>query len=461
MANMWDAAAYDGWQQQLVDVTNQATNNINMLSSAIGSYKSQRDYNQLMRELTAATNESNEKINQRNLDWEREKLKLEQDYASFANQLAMAKSAGVNPYTALSHQTSSPAGGTPNAVGMQTPQQVVEDGFANGLKDMARLNTDAIGVMARARKDNADATQTNIDNIVRAEKNAREMEGLGLDNVAKDIRNQRDSALYPLQIENQELANVQLDEQNALLRIQAGLERFNLNFLKPAEYNQLLENTKLVIEKQMTEVEYRKYLDRIGLSSQQRAAASYLMAQIEDFKAHTDRLRLGSDVAKNYAVAKYYNSASKKEEQMTLNLVEITELNNLATRMKRTENDIYQEYARFNAWFDYNILSNKSQMSEYQVRSAYLEYLLNGKKLDWYDANQIVNALIPLKYGAASKSENISGQTPVWERVNDPYNPSYKMRSDGLKDYGSGVYEDDKGWIYDAVSGRWTNPLNK
>lgn len=458
MANMWDAAAYDDFNQQLLQSTAQLTGQINNLGAAIGDYKAQKEYNALQRELAEKRNALEKEEFEKSLAWEKEKLLSEQNYASFANQLAMARVAGVNPLTAVNNQAAGGTSGTPGRSSFQTPNQVVEDGFSKGIRANSEFNISAIRELAASRKDNADATAQNIDNVVRSVKNSRELEGMGLHNEAQQILNERNRGLAPLQVENQDLENQHLAEMNEVLRLEQGLKQFDLSILKPQEYQKLLEDTQLVIQKQMSEQEYREHLKRYDHNEATKAAASWLASQAQMFNAQTNRREMGSRIAQNYAVARYYDEAAKKEKQMTLNLEEITKLNNLAARMKKTENEIYQEYAHFNAWYDNNILKNKSQMSEYEVRMSYQQYLMNQKHLNWYDANQVVNMLIPIKYGSSSPSgQNIRGQKPIWEDYESrPESP--RMGSDGMLNHGNGVFEDSRGWIYDSYRRQWINP---
>lgn len=456
MANMWDAAAYDDFNQQLMQSTAMLTGQINNLGAAIGDYKSQKEYNKLQRELASERNALEREEFEKSLAWEREKLLSEQSYASFANQLAMARSAGVNPLTAVNNQAVGGSSGTPGRSSFQSPNQVVEDGFAKGIRSASDFNIQAVRELAASRKDNADATAQNIDNVVRSVKNARELEGMGLHNEAQQILNERNSALSPLVVENQELENQHLAEMNEVLRLEQGLKQFDLSVLKPKEYEKLLEDTRLVIQKQITEAEYREHLKRYDRNEQTKAAAQWLSSEASMYNAQTNRHEMGSRIAQNFAIAKYYDEASKKEKQMTLNLEEITALNNLAVRMRTTENDIYQQYAHFNAWYENNILRNKSQMSEYDVKMSYQQYLMNQKHLNWYDANQVVNMLIPIKYGSSSTGDNLRGQKPIWEDYENRKSPT--MGSDGMLNHGNGVYEDSKGWLYNAQTGQWVNP---
>lgn len=442
--SQWDDVAIAGQS---------AANGINQLAGAIGDYKSQKEANESRERIAREQNEANAIENEKQRQFELEMWERKAEYESYANKMEMAREAGLNPYAVYGQSIGTPSSGTPHSNPMVGYDFETENAFAKGLKEMAMFNVDQTRQMAAARKDNAEATSVNIANVEYANRLSEQLKNQGLVNDAQRIENEKNVALNPLVVEGQQLSNEHTINLNKVLELEQGLKKFDLDWMKPSEYFKLQEDINLLLQKQISEQELREHWRRMDKNGQLSAAANWLIAE-------TNRMKAPSEIAQNYAQVKYYNAVAGKEEQMRLNLVEITGLNNLAKRMKMTENDIYQQYAQFNAWYENNILKSRSSISEYEVKMAYQSYLMGQKKLNWYDANQIVNTFIPFKYAFGSKQTSQAGEVPLWERSQNPYDPQPIGRPDanGFTPYGNGVFEDSRGWIYDSMHGKWYNP---
>lgn len=427
----------------------QSTGNV-----AAGSweYAAQKEANEANERIARETNQANAAENQKNREFEEYMWKLKAEYESPANVRKMLEAAGINPYSAYGQQVNTPSSGTPSTHPMQGWQYTPQNGIAEGMKNALDSSIMAMRSMAAARKDNADATAMNIGNITLGERLGEELRSKGLGNVAQKLDNELHAGINPLLVQGQQYQNEHTQSLIRLNEIQQKLQQFDLDWMKPSEYFKLQEDINLLLQKQKTEEELRAHYQRVDRNGE-------IANAISSFRAQTERAAQQSQAGVNTALVKYYNAVAGKEEQMRLNLVEITGLNNLAKRMKMTENDIYQQYAQFNAWYENNILKSRSTLSEYDVKMAYQNYLLSQKKLNWYDAQQVVNTFIPFKYAFGSKQAPQTGEVPLWERSNNPYDPQPIGRPDanGFTPYGNGVFEDSRGWIYDSMHGKWYN----
>lgn len=441
---------YNAWDDPYLQYAVQTTGN---LAQGSFQYAAQKDTNKTNRQIAAETNAANAAENEKNREFEREMWQKKAEFESPVNVRAMLEAAGINPYSAYGQQVNTPSSGSPSTHPMQGWQYTPQTGIAEGMKNALDASIVAQRSLAAARKDNADATSANIANITLGARLGAQLQAQGLDNAAQALDNELHGALNPLIVEGQQYQNEHTQSLIRLNEIQEKLQQFDLDWMKPSEYFRLQEDINLLIQKQKTEEELRAHYQRMDRNGQIANAIGW-------FNANTQRFAQQSQAGVNTALVTYYNAAAKKEEQMTLNYVEITKLNNLAARMKTTENDIYQEYAHFNAWYESNILRNKSSMSERDVMIQYQQYLMNQKHLNWYDAQQVVNTFIPIKYAFGKSSAPQTGDVPLWERNQNPYDPQPIGRPDanGFTPYGNGVFEDSRGWIYDAVHGTWTKP---
>lgn len=254
-----------------------------IIGGLIGSL-SQKSANKTNLQIARETNQAQMEMQERANQFSAQMQQNQMDYASPANQRKMLEQAGFNPYLyqgVQAHASNSAAGQVGGALHAAQVQPV--NAMAEALTNASINSANVVRNLAESRKANADATSTNIDNVTRAAVNEQNLKNLGLEGDAKALENEKNAALNPLIIEHQEKENENLDEQTALIRVQTGLARYDLNFMRPEQLKEVIENTKLAMEKQITEQEYRTYLDRMGKAGLTNAAASYLQSEVSRY----------------------------------------------------------------------------------------------------------------------------------------------------------------------------------
>ena len=289
------------WQSALA-----AQSGVNQLAGTIGEYKSQKERNELERELAYERNLWESEESEKAREFEREMWQSKIDYEDPSNKRKLLEEAGVNPYSLYGASISTPSSGTPTHNPMQSPNLVTEDALGKGLQNLAMNEISMVGAMSQARKNNADATATNIANISLGARLGAQLQGAGLDNAAKALDNELHGSLNPLLVEGQALQNEHTQSLIRLNNIQQKLQQFDLDWMKPSEYFKLQEDINLLLQKQKTEEELREHYKRMDRNGAIANAIGW-------FNANTERFAQQSQAGVNTALVKYYNAAAGKE----------------------------------------------------------------------------------------------------------------------------------------------------
>ena len=204
---------------------------------------------------------------------------------------------------------------------------------------MAQNTIDNISLLAKAKKDDADARNQQIQNMFAAPKALSQLERMGVDNQQAWTDLKQSVEINPRIQENLDAQTVNLDEQSALLRVQAGLARYDLNFLRPQQLKQVQEETKLFMDKQLSEKEYREHMSRMDENGALSAYANWVCAQTGQYLAPAQR--------------GFYQSQSRNVDEDTIT--------------KNLYNSIYRSFGAKTAEAMLNLYNKQGWLSEEQA----------------------------------------------------------------------------------------------
>ena len=251
-----------------------------LLGGLLGA-RSQSQANAQNLAIARETNASNERINEANLAWQREALKSQQQYASFENQLAMARAAGVNPYLAMGNQTAASGGGTPVSHAMQAAHVEPVNAFASALGRSGVDMANVMSLIASANKSQEEAKGQSIDNITKGAINAAQLDSLGKTIEAQTIRNRLSNDTYDAQVENAKLINAHLEKENVLFDIEKDIKTFTKDKILPEQLRKILQEIKLIQEKGLTEQSQRSLNDALAKAHITSANAAMIQAKVQ------------------------------------------------------------------------------------------------------------------------------------------------------------------------------------
>lgn len=379
------------WDDNIWQGATAVTSAINGLASSIGTYKAQKEQNAATERLARERNLWEAEEAQKNRDWQTEQWEKEKQYEDPSNKRELLERAGINPYSLYGASIATPSGGTGAQASFETPQRVVEDGFAKGLMEVSRNNIESARVLAASRKDNADAQSQEIYNVVAAQRAAEDLRSVGLNNEAQMIDNIKNRGRLPYEIVNAELTNQDIFHNIQLKECQQILQKYDLEFLKPQEYKKVLEDTNLLIEKQLTEQEYREHMKRMDRNGALQAAASMIVARVQEQVAP-------SQIEANNAAAENQRAQAGVYSQEYV--------------AKGIENDIAKVLALPRAKNELRNLILSGDLTEANIEHTYRSNKLLQKEIDWFTFKSIA--------GAASSALGSGGGAMMWMKLLAP-----------------------------------------
>lgn len=363
----------------------------NLLGGALGLF-AQRSANKTNLQIAREANLANNYINQSNIDYQRWALQSQQKYASFANQLAMAKEAGVNPYLAVGSPAQGGAAGTPVSHAMQPARVEPENALGTAIGRTGSEMANVMALVAQANKDTQEAKGHEIDNITKGAVNKAQLESLGKTVEAQTIQNRLSSDTYNAMVHNADLINQKLEKENQLYDIEKDIKIFTRDKIQPQELAKIIEEIKLIQEQGLTQQSQRALNDAMSRAHLTQAAASMILARVEQYKAP-------SQVALNHAMANNQQAQA--------------EVNKLAARLKHTEAFIYDKFGYAIAEAQERGLNAEALQKEENLKTIWLEQQQLHKDLSWTDFKTIMSSLIPVSVLGGLFSKFGSSPAPV------------------------------------------------
>lgn len=307
----------------------------NLIGGIFGKSSSDAQADAMIR-ATQMTNQTNERINRENNEWNRN-LWLEQTaYNTPAKQAERYLAAGINPYMALSNISSGEASTAPQMQAMQyqnpaeayalKAQNAMQLGqqIGDAASNAANLYSSAKLQSAEAEKASSEAKLNTIDALFRAMKNAEEIgllksqkdkfsaEKVYQDSLNYIMHNTQDASIAGAKADaeykqylakNQFLQNVVFEHTGLRMSLAQvhQLEATCDNLLEDTYLKKLLqtsefEKAKLYIQQQLSEQSLRKvYSSQVGVNG---AQAGYYGAQTR----YTNELKRGAFITNKQAV---------------------------------------------------------------------------------------------------------------------------------------------------------------
>lgn len=363
----------------------------NIVGGVLG-YAAQRSANKTNLQIARETSAYNQAINESNLSWQREALRSQQNYASFANQIKMAKDAGVNPYLAIGSPAQGGAAGTPVSHAMQAARVEPENALGTAIGRTGSDMANVMALVAQANKDTQEAKGHEIDNITKGAVNKAQLESLGKTVEAQTIQNRLSTDTYDAMVHNADLINQKLEKENQLYDIEKDIKIFTRDKIQPQELAKIIEEIKLIQEQGLTQQSQRALNDAMGRAHLTQAAASMILARVEQFKAP-------SQVQLNKAMA---------ENQQTQAAV-----NRVAERLKKSEAFVYDKFGYAIAEAQKRGLDAEALQKEENLKNIWLEQQHLHKDLSWTDFKTIMSSLIPVSVLGGLFSKFGSSPAPV------------------------------------------------
>lgn len=335
----------------------------------------QRAANKTNLAIARATNEANERINAANIAWQEKALRSQQEYASFENQRKMAEEAGINPYAALGNAALGGQAGTPVSHGMQSASVAPEDAFGRALGSGISDAANVVSLLASAEKAKEEAKGEQINNLTRGAQNVALLNMSGLQQDALRLQNELSEKQNPLLVRASELANQKLATEIALQDIEKDIRAYTRDRIQPAQLDEILQHVNLMMEQGLTEQSQRLFNDMLGRAHITSANAQMLQAKVAQMVAP-------SQIAYNRSAAANQMSLSK--------------LNDVATRLKKTEAKVYEDFGWLMANEEYQQLITNTSITHEQLELMYKQNRALQQKMDWKTFEEITGAIIPI-----------------------------------------------------------------
>lgn len=353
----------------------------NLISGLFG-LAAQKKANQTNLAIARETNAANERINQANIAYQWKALQEQQRYGSYANQMAMAREAGINPYSVLGNPAAGGVSGTPVSHAMQAAQVSPENAMATAIGRSSQDAATMVAAIAQARKADAETQGIKTDNLYKAAQQEADLNLKGLQGAAQKLANEFAEQNNPLLLRAQEINNQYLTNQTRLLQLEEDIKTFYKDTIQPQELNQILEAVKLAQEQQRTEISKQELNRASGKAQLTSAAANMLQARISQYLAESQK-------ELNESQASLNNQHTKLLEQ--------------ETRIKRMfDGKVYDALLEQ--------VNSGNRINEATLENIYKKNQLLQKDMDFYTFKSIVGSLIPI--GAVAKIFGV-GTTPL------------------------------------------------
>lgn len=255
-----------------------------VVGDAVGGvlgYKAQKKANKTNLEIADRTNLANQQIAATANKFQYKMMLDQMDYASPAKQREMLEEAGMNPYLYASqsaHAGSAPTAitGAPQVGAQMMPENALAQGLQAATADMANV----YGTLMDANKKKAETESLELQNQVFMQDFEMKMKLAGLDKEFNEIRNKFAESKEKLSVEYLKKQGYLTDAQIDLLSIQELMTRWELEYMKPRQMEQVIEATKLIKEQQKSEENLREYRTKLADAGLTNATTNKFVAWI-------------------------------------------------------------------------------------------------------------------------------------------------------------------------------------